>query len=211
MVKMDQWIDKKIGTFSKGMKQKIGIASAIIHDPDIIVLDEPYSGLDPNARKELRDLILDLKKQNKTIFLSSHLLYETSEIADRIAIISHGQLIAYDTLNVLEAQMNSSLIKIEVLAQENHNVEDTLKSLRDVIVPISGFEDEPNSVFYNNDSKCYYAKFNGKPETQVKILQDLITKKILITQFSVPKIGILEDLYTNLTQESKSNTVEEIA
>lgn len=211
MIKMENWIDKKIGTFSKGMKQKIGIASAIIHDPDIIVLDEPYSGLDPNARKELRDFILDLKKENKTIFLSSHLLYETSEIADKIAIISHGQLIAFDTLDVLEAQMKSSLIKIEILMRDNENINEILKNLQDIIVPINGLEESSNSIFYNKELRCYYARFNGIPETQVRILQNLIGKGIPIIEFSVPKIGLLEELYTSLTHGSRNNSVEEKA
>ena len=102
MIGMTKWIDTKIKNFSKGMRQKIGIISAIVHDPDIIVLDEPSTGLDPTARLLVREFILKLKSLGKTIFLSSHLLYEISEIADRIAIISHGKLVAIDTLENLE-------------------------------------------------------------------------------------------------------------
>ena len=74
LMNLIEWIDKPIKTFSSGMQQKLGIASAIIHDPEIIVLDEPQTGLDPKARKELRDLLINLRDQGKTIFLSSHIL-----------------------------------------------------------------------------------------------------------------------------------------
>src|SRR6056297_1889632 len=86
MVGLSDWIDKNMGTFSKGMRQKIGIVSAIVHDPEVVVLDEPHTGLDPSARRDVRDFILELKERGKTVFLSSHILYEVSEVADRVAI-----------------------------------------------------------------------------------------------------------------------------
>ena len=72
MVGMSEWKDKKIGTFSKGMRQKIGILSAIVHDPDIVVLDEPQTGLDPGARKEVRDFIMNLKKRPAVQIIMNH-------------------------------------------------------------------------------------------------------------------------------------------
>jgi ABC-2 type transport system ATP-binding protein len=97
------------------MRQKIGIVSAIVHDPDIVVLDEPHTGLDPKARAEVREFIWKLKEMKKTIFLSSHILYEISEVADRVAIISHGKLLICDTLEKLENIAKRSIIQLELL------------------------------------------------------------------------------------------------
>lgn len=85
--------DKKLGEFSKGMLQRIGIAQTLLHDPAILIYDEPVSGLDPLAMQEMRALLLDLKRQGKTIFLSSHLISEVEKICDRVAILAKGKLV----------------------------------------------------------------------------------------------------------------------
>lgn len=86
--------DKRLHTYSKGMLQRIGLAQAILHDPDIIFLDEPMSGLDPIGRKMVKDLMLELKKQGKTLFFNTHILSDVEAICDRFAIISRGEIIA---------------------------------------------------------------------------------------------------------------------
>lgn len=83
-----------MGTFSKGMLQKVSFAQALINDPRLLILDEPASGLDPVARKRMREVILDLRDQGKTIFFSSHELSEVELISDRIGILSEGRLLA---------------------------------------------------------------------------------------------------------------------
>lgn len=83
----------KIGTYSKGMQQRIGIASALLCDPELLFLDEPTSALDPIGRKEVRDIMLKLKSMNKTVFLNSHLLSEVEMICDSAAIISKGKIV----------------------------------------------------------------------------------------------------------------------
>jgi ABC-2 type transport system ATP-binding protein len=85
---------QRLHRFSKGMLQRIGIAQALLNDPDLIILDEPMSGLDPQGRKEMRDLILRLKHQNKTVFFSSHQLQEVELVCDRIGILSQGRMVA---------------------------------------------------------------------------------------------------------------------
>ncbi|MGA2091110.1 MAG: ABC transporter ATP-binding protein [Endomicrobiales bacterium] len=84
---------KKLSEFSKGMLQRIGIAQSLLHDPTILVYDEPVSGLDPLAMQEMRTLLVELKRQGKTIFLSSHLISEVEKICDRVAILSKGTLV----------------------------------------------------------------------------------------------------------------------
>ncbi|MCL4385504.1 MAG: ABC transporter ATP-binding protein [Actinobacteria bacterium] len=91
--------NKKIGEFSKGMKQRIGIAQAIIHDPEILFLDEPSSGLDPFGIKKLREIIINLNRgKHMTIFMNTHLLSEVSKMCTTIGILNHGKLIYKDAL-----------------------------------------------------------------------------------------------------------------
>ncbi len=84
---MSEWIDKRVGKFSKGMKQRICVASAILSDPSIVLLDEPTTGLDPRGMSEVRDIIKSLKNKNRLIFMSSHLLSEVSDVCDEVTII----------------------------------------------------------------------------------------------------------------------------
>jgi ABC-2 type transport system ATP-binding protein len=100
-VRMSKWRKTPLKNFSKGMVQRVGVAQALLNDPDLLLLDEPTSGLDPVGRAEMRDLILDLREQGKTVFLNSHLLSEIETICDRVAILRRGQLARQGTLGDL--------------------------------------------------------------------------------------------------------------
>ena len=100
---------KKIGQLSKGYKQRVGLAAALIHDPEVLILDEPTAGLDPNQLAEIRALIQQLGK-NKTILFSSHILQEVQAICDRVIIIDKGNLVADDTLSNLQKTTNGNTI-----------------------------------------------------------------------------------------------------
>ncbi len=204
MMEMLEWKDKYIGTFSKGMKQKIGIMSAIIHDPNIVVLDEPQTGLDPAARKEVRDFILKLKKQGKTVFLSSHLLYEISEVADRIAIINKGKLIAFDTLENLERKVRKSVINFELLKPPEENIESLIDKLKSLIGPLTGMNDQDNLIKFDENTKIFQISFDGNPENQALILKKLLNDGQEILEFSVPKAGLLEILFMELTKSDET-------
>jgi ABC-2 type transport system ATP-binding protein len=95
----------KIRTYSKGMKQRLGIAQAIFHDPEVIFLDEPTDGVDPLGRREIRDLLNQLREEGKTIFLNSHLLGEVELITNRVAIIDKGEMIRQGTTKELTQQV----------------------------------------------------------------------------------------------------------
>lgn len=84
--------DARLRTYSKGMLQRVGIAQALVHDPSVVFLDEPMSGLDPIGRKEVRDLIIELREQGKTVFFSSHILSDVEQISDRVAIVVGGKI-----------------------------------------------------------------------------------------------------------------------
>jgi ABC-2 type transport system ATP-binding protein len=106
--------------FSKGMLQRIGIAQALINDPHLVVLDEPMSGLDPVGRKEVRDLILRLKEEGKTIFFSSHILHDAELLCDRVSILVKGRIVAMGSVKDLVGHASASSIEVVVegLGQE---------------------------------------------------------------------------------------------
>jgi ABC-2 type transport system ATP-binding protein len=103
-VKLDTYKGLKIGKYSRGMVQRLGIAQALLGDPELLVLDEPTSGLDPAGRKEVRDLILALKAEGKTIFLSSHILSEVEQICDRVIIIDRGHMVRTGSMQEMLAK-----------------------------------------------------------------------------------------------------------
>jgi len=103
--------NKKLKEFSKGMKQRVSIARALLHDPEILILDEPMSGLDPVGIKEVRDLIFEQKKEGKTIIISSHILAEIEKICDDVAIINKGMIVKSGSIDEI---LNSSVSMIEL-------------------------------------------------------------------------------------------------
>lgn len=106
--------DVTVGTFSKGMKQKLGIACALIHDPRILFMDEPTANLDPEAAKTVRDFILDLKKEKRTIFLNTHNLDEAQRVCDRIAILN-TKLMAIGTPEELERSVSGRKTVVQLV------------------------------------------------------------------------------------------------
>ena len=104
-----------IDTLSRGMQQRLGLARTLVHDPHVLILDEPASGLDPRARIEIREILLELKRMGKTILLSSHILSELAEICNKIAIIERGEMVAQGTIDEIMAQVEDrSLVMLGV-------------------------------------------------------------------------------------------------
>ncbi|MFA6235387.1 MAG: ABC transporter ATP-binding protein [Bacteroidota bacterium] len=113
LVGMEQWHKTKIRKYSKGMMQRLGLAQALINDPQLVILDEPTDGVDPLGRKEIRDLLVRLRNDGKTVFLNSHLLSEVELICDRVAILNKGRLIRIGTVKELTTQENTYRIGIQ--------------------------------------------------------------------------------------------------
>jgi ABC-2 type transport system ATP-binding protein len=106
--------DRPIGKFSKGMTQRIGLAQALLHDPELLILDEPMSGLDPIGRKEVRDLVVEEKKRGKTILFTSHILTDVETLCDRVAIVNRGKITAYGALDtLLKPEVRRTEIELE--------------------------------------------------------------------------------------------------
>ncbi len=103
---------RKTGQFSTGMKQRLGLAMALLHAPELLILDEPTNGMDPEGMREVRNLIRSLANRGTTVFLSSHLLHEIEQVADRVAILNRGQILAQDRVQTLLA--GSSVVRLRV-------------------------------------------------------------------------------------------------
>ncbi len=97
-VGLESWRDAKVGTFSKGMVQLLGVAQSLLGDPHLLILDEPTSGLDPRWARVLKDIILEMSAKGTTVFFSSHLLFEVQELCNKVAILNRGQLVIEDTV-----------------------------------------------------------------------------------------------------------------
>lgn len=103
----------RVGSYSLGMKQRLGVAAALLHDPELLILDEPANGLDPAGIVEMRDLLRRLAGQGKTVFISSHVLAEVQQICDRVAIINHGELVRLATVADLLNTNGEFVVRIE--------------------------------------------------------------------------------------------------
>ena len=138
--------NKKIGQLSKGYKQRVGLAAALIHDPEVLILDEPTTGLDPNQIVEIREVI---KKQglNKTVLFSSHILQEVEAICDRVIIINKGQLVADDKLsNLQKSNKNNHVVIVQFKEAVNKEVLEKIKEVSNIEEPqTSNFKLQTNN------------------------------------------------------------------
>jgi ABC-2 type transport system ATP-binding protein len=100
-VGMRSWADQRVNRYSKGMRQRVGIAQALVNDPDLVILDEPTDGVDPVGRKDIRDMVRTLKERGKTVFINSHLLSELEMVCDRVAILVKGRVASQGTIDEL--------------------------------------------------------------------------------------------------------------
>jgi len=126
-----------IGNLSKGLKQRVGLAQALLHKPDVLILDEPTIGLDPAQIIEVRHLIQSLG-QDRTVLLSTHILSEAQQVCDRVIIINHGQLVAEDSPANLQAQISGADLLIIRATADNKTLSELINSLSGVTEVVSG-------------------------------------------------------------------------
>jgi len=191
-VRMDEWINKRVGKFSKGMKQRICVASALLSDPSVVLLDEPTTGLDPRGMSEVRDIIKSLKNKKRLIFMSSHLLSEVSDVCDEVAIIDHGKLIIYDTLSNVTAKVSGGENVVEV---ELRNAVDA-ELIKKIVTNIPGIDKAEKS-----DGATFRINFTGGLDAQERILGDLVKMKIGIVSYR-PASSALEEAYLSLVKST---------
>ena len=189
-VKMTEWADKKISTFSKGMKQRISLGLSLLNDPTIIILDEPTSGLDPRGMAETRQILKDLRKKNNnlTILMSSHMLHEVSDLCDRITLINHGTLLMEGKMEDVLGSNNSRMISVKVVGGPTQDAVDAISKIPNV----------SNASISGNVIKF---AFSGDDEAQAELLRDLTGSGIKV--FSLNEDEALESIYLNMIKETK--------
>jgi len=180
---------KKIGELSKGYRQRVGLAQAMIHDPEILILDEPTTGLDPNQIIEIRKLIRELGR-SKTVILSTHILSEVEATCDRILIINEGKIVADGTADVLKQQAaGEEMLRVQIAdAANSDEVVSSLMELEKVIMvdPIKELE---NGFMINCKESA---------ETRKEIFKLCVSKNWVLTQMT-PIETKLEDIFRELT------------
>lgn len=171
----------KVKTFSKGMKQRLGIAQTLVHDPELLILDEPASGLDPSGLRDIRNLLLYLNKElKKTIVLSSHQLQEIEMIANRMIILNRGE-------KVVEGNVD------KLLKEHSYYTNFKLDNIPKSIELLSGFEDDIEKI----EDDTNYLRVYCKRETVPLINQLFVKNGILVQSIQVEQS--LEDYFLTLT------------
>jgi len=184
-----------ISTFSRGMRQRVGIARAMLHDPDFYILDEPLSGLDPTGRRDVLRILTRLKEAGRTILLSSHELKDMDVFCDEICILRKGRKIAQGNPNSLMSNVKDAR---EMLAFNLHSPSEVLPALPREIPGILAFEVSPGG---------FQVTIPHDPALERRILRWLLVKKV---DFSVKK-HVIDSLYTHLFEEQPpaQETVQE--
>lgn len=189
-VNMSQWADKKIGTFSKGMKQRVALGLALLNHPNTIILDEPTSGLDPRGMAEIREILKTVRTKNDlTILTSSHMLHEVGDMCDRIALINHGTMIREGDLNDILGANNRRTITIKVLGEVGDNAISKLSAISNV---------HDVRAFNGNGIKL---AFEGNDEDQYQLLSEISGMGLKVYSFN--EEDALESVYLNMIKESR--------
>lgn len=188
---LDRLANKPINGLSKGMKQRLCLGRALIHNPSVLVLDEPAAGLDPRARIELREMIGELADQGKSLLVSSHILTELAEMCDRVGIIELGKLLAVGTVEEI-LNRNDSPNTAEV-----RNIELSVLSDPESVKPI--LEAHPLVSVRRVVVGDFSLQFSGSQQEQAELLKQLIEAGVVVIGFS-SKRQSLEDAFLSVTQ-----------
>ncbi len=172
-------LDRPIGKFSKGMMQRLGFCQALLHEPELLILDEPFSGLDPIGRKDMRDLLLEQKAQGKTILITSHVLSDVEVLSERVCILRQGKVVAYGALNdLLRPEVRRVELELsDVSAELRAKLEKAAAQVRSVhtqlIVVVEGDESVPMLLKLALDGGARVLAVTPHRET----LEDLFVRK----------------------------------
>ena len=187
-----------VDALSRGMKQRLCLARALAHDPQVLILDEPASGLDPRARIEIRELLRELQAMGKTIFVSSHILSEIEEVCTHVGIIEEGHLVAVGTLDEMRKRIQAQrVVSIGLLGQDE---DERGRAIQDAQAWLEGRPDvvqvEPDA---ENGAGDLRVTFSGDDEALVRLLRDMVGAGIPVAMFREEK-GDLEDVFMRLTK-----------
>jgi len=187
LVDLSHKADAYVDSLSRGMKQRLCLARCLVHDPKVLILDEPASGLDPRARVEMRELLRELKKMGKTIIISSHILSELAELCTHVGIIEAGELAAEGTVDRITEQLSSDrLIQVRVSSGQ--------ETAAEVI------REQPGVAAVTETADgILQVSFSGDSAGQAELLRKLINAGIPVLSFAETS-NSLEDLFMRITK-----------
>jgi ABC-2 type transport system ATP-binding protein len=181
--------DEAVQTLSRGMRQRLCLAHALVHDPQVLLLDEPASGLDPRARVEMRELLRELQAMGKTIILSSHILSELAELCDSIGVIEHGHLVASGSMEQIRQQIQSDRVFHLRILSDLQKAENALQS----------FVGVKEIQTLNGNANLRAIHFAGDDNDAADLLSELITQGVRVASFSETNAD-LEQIFLRLTK-----------
>ena len=182
----DKW-DANVDGLSRGMKQRLCLARCLVHNPELLILDEPASGMDPRARFEMKGILKNLKEMGKTIIVSSHILSELGEICTRIGIIKNGSIVCEGTVEeVMLRASGTAPINITVM----ENPEKAIEVLKQI----------PDVKEISLDGNKVTASVSGGDKEAKEILKALVTQEVSVIGFA-KAVGNLEDVFIQITED----------
>jgi len=189
-VKMAEWENKRLGTFSKGMRQRIALGLALMNHPSVIVLDEPTSGLDPRGMAEMREILKNLRTESSglSVIMSSHALHEVSDLCDRVALINHGKMVFQDEMANLGKTDNKRRMTVRIDGIPDKEIISKVLQINNVIT----------AERFGNDISV---EIGGDRSACVCFFNDL--SALNIGAFGVTEEDALESTYLQLIKESK--------
>ncbi|MDD9268642.1 ATP-binding cassette domain-containing protein [Paenibacillus sp. GCM10023248] len=186
LVNLTEKADFYVDSLSRGMKQRLCLARCLVHEPEVLILDEPASGLDPRARIEMREILKELKAMGKTIIISSHILPELAEMVDEIGVIEYGKLIAKGRVSDIQSRMKANrVLQIRMVG----GAEEALAYLRE----------QPHVTMVLHDEKGLHVHFGGTDEDQAGLLARLVERGFPLLSFS-EALTNLEDVFLEITK-----------
>jgi ABC-2 type transport system ATP-binding protein len=174
---------------SRGMKQRLGLARCLVHNPEVLLLDEPASGMDPRARYEMREIVKELQRLGKTVLVSSHILLELAEMCSHIGIVQNGTLLREGPVEtILRSLKGARALRVEVMGDPAAAAE-VLAAQRGVsdVVPVDG---------------ALEATFDGDDAATARLLRALVTADVPVLRFA-PAASSLEEIFMQLTESTE--------
>lgn len=186
LVNLSHKRDAYVDSLSRGMKQRLGLARCLVHNPEVLILDEPASGLDPRARIELREILKELRNMGKTIIISSHILPELAEMCDVIGIVEEGNLVAFGRVDEIYTRMQETkVLRIRLLDR----FEEAMSHLRQ----------KANVSQVTHEGNWLVVGFTGDDQQQVELFRDLAVSGFPVAAFNEEQ-GDLEEIFLEITK-----------
>ena len=185
LVHLSDKVNFYVDSLSRGMKQRLCLARSLVHNPQLLILDEPASGLDPRARFEMKGILKNLHEIDKTIIISSHILSELAEMCTTIGIIDHGQMMVKGTVDEIMTRLNTSNpLQIRIV----EGMDQAVKILKE----------NPTVVNLSVDANMLLVGFKGNEEEEAALLASLIQNDVRVSSF-VRDTGKLEEVFMSVT------------